>query len=116
MYFKCDDCGIMVGHSKSKVGNDLLLMSRSHFFYMLVSALSKDCEKSEISINTLEEGICPHHNIVRVIQLPKALVKMSVTRIEKYTILPIVFNESTAKRVSSKDEAMVADLFRQLLI
>ena len=41
MYFKCDDCGAPISQSKSKVGNDYLLMSLNHFFQMITHAVQK---------------------------------------------------------------------------
>ena len=47
MYFRCEDCGKPISHTKSKVGNDFLLMSLNHFFQMIsYAAQKKGCEQS----------------------------------------------------------------------
>ena len=41
-------------------------------------------------------------------------MSFTINKIDKYHILPITFNENEVKKVSSKDEAMVAEIFKKL--
>jgi len=41
-------------------------------------------------------------------------VKIAVQRIEKYSILPIILNEATIKRLEAKDSSMISELFSQM--
>ena len=47
-------------------------------------------------------------------EFPRSIVKIAVQRIEKYSILPIILNEATIKRLEAKDSSMISELFSQM--
>ena len=54
-------------------------------------------------------------NINRCFEFAKSIIKIGVTKVTKNHIIPIVLNEAVQKKLKQKDEAMITELFMNLL-